>query len=319
MKNPINNLFTQIKDERRGGAASSAWVGKNKEILMMQVRNSVGSNVKVKPAFFVGEFLSVFFPTQALALAGRIALVLVIFVGVISGGGFTLAALTTNAIPGSVLYQMKLAVETAQYKLAPSADYRFQLRVQSADHRSDEITRLAEGSLNDARYVAATTALLKNDVVALNSNLDQLVASNSSYSIEAAKLLERKTSAYKDVLQKTMAILPSPYALGLSSAEDAVDVANGKAVAFIVAKYLAGDDKTSKSVVATKVSNRVADVAQKVDSASGLDSASTAAAKDKLAEAKKLLSEENYQAALSKIDEVFIITNPSAPKSDGTK
>jgi len=90
--------------------------------------------------------------------------------------GTTTAALANGSMPDQALYPVKLAVETIQISLTPSAESRGELYARFLERRIEEITRMAEENKPDkillvtarlnsmvSAIASLTTATLEND------------------------------------------------------------------------------------------------------------------------------------------------------------
>lgn len=309
----LKDIFSDIKNERRGGAPHGVWVERNRDILLMQVRNTVGSVEKPGLAAAMRHLFAVFVPMETVRMTARGLAVFALAIGTVLGGGIVSAQVYRDASPGEMLYRVKVAVERAQLALAPNDEYRTRLHTEFADRRIDEVAKLAEASTDRQDLVVEILAAFEAEVVSLQTGLESMRTNDPSAAIESAKLLERKTAVYQNVLRKASALLPSTLQPSITRTRDLVDGVTIKAMAVIVEHHLAGDSEASKSVVVTKFEERLQLAEDKLDSATKAQSATAPAAKTvqakaAIAAAKVLVEEENYEAALSKIVEAAELT-----------
>src|SRR4029079_5599828 len=129
---------------------------------------------------------------------------------------------------------------------------------------------------------------------------------------ESAKLMERKMAVYQNILRKAGSLLPPALQRPVAESRDLVDGLTIRAIAVIVEKHLAGSSAAPRAVVVNKFEERIKLAESKIESAPPTThvkkTARTAAAKAAIAEAKVLIQEEKYQAALTKIEEVAELT-----------
>ena len=316
----LRTILQSVKSERRGGAPHEVWVKKNRDILMMQVRNTMDLSAARTYGNSMRHLFGILFPVETLALAGRAIAVFVLALGTIVGGGLASAQMYRTAEPGHVMYTLKVAVERTQLALAPSVEYRARLLAEFADRRVDEVAKLAETPDRESGHIAAVLASFNNDVTGLQGALEELRKSDPVNVVETAKLMERKMAVYQNVLSKAGASLPSSYADSFAQARDLVDGLTIKAMAVIVEKHLEGSALASKSVLVSKFEDRLSQAEAKVDSASDNSVDAKVAvrakqAKDAIAEVKRLVKDEQYQAALSKMVDVVELTKEVESKS----
>jgi len=319
--NELRKTLQSVKNERRGGAPHEAWVKQNRDILMMQVRNTTDLNARETLGGYMRHFFGIFVPTESLALAARAIGLFLLVIGTVFGGGLVSAQAYRDAAPGEMLYNMKLAVEQAQLILAPNDEYRTRLHTEIADHRLDEIAKLAERPVEDPEVVAGVLSSFGKEVLALRAGLESLRHENPAGVAETAKLMERRMAVYQNSLRQAGASLPPSLQPSVAGARDLVDGVTIAAMAVIVEKHLAGDTSTPRTVIDNKFEDRIKQAEAKLDTATKTDAAPTVtpkstAAKAAIAEARELIKEQKYQAALTKIAEVAELTKEVQAEAD---
>jgi len=279
---------------------------------MMQVRNTTDPATRESLSGYTRHFFSIFVPTESLALAARAVGLFLLVIGTVFGGGLVSAQAYRDAAPGKTFYNMKLAVERVQLFLAPNDEYRTRLHTEIADRRLDEIAKLAEGPLADQQLAAGVLEDFGREVLALQSGLEKLHAADPAGMVETAKLTERKMAVYQNVLRKAGASLPASLQSSVSRTRDLLDGVTIAAMAVIVEQHLAGNASTPRVVIDNKFEDRIRQAETKLDTAAAKDGERVAPkasqAKAAIAEAKELLKDQQYQAALSKMVEVAELT-----------
>lgn len=311
-KTQLHNLFQQLKNENRGGAPREDWVASTKDVLLMQMRNSTNAKKTLPIHARARHFLHIFFPADGLALAGRALGIFLLVLGTALGGGLASAQVYRDSLPGEFLYDVKLSVEKTQLFLSPSQEYRERLHAEFADRRLEELAKIVEGAAHegDTRPLALLGAF-EGELHSLETGLAELRGGNADVVLDVAKLLERKAGSYQESLHK-LARLSSPAdRSALIMASDLADGLTVKAVAVIVEKHIQGNASASVAVVVSKIQDRIVQAEVKLDSVGdGDQSQQTVVTKARTAimEAKELIKEEQYEAALSKIVEVAELT-----------
>jgi hypothetical protein len=312
----LHKILDQIKNERRGGAPHADWVSRNKEVMMMQVRNTTdatASKTTKKPIGVMTRHLfAIFFPMEQMAMAGRAIGVFALAIGIVVSGGIGTAQLYGDAVPGDLAYGMKTAIERTQLALAPNDSYKMRLLTEFADRRVDEIARLAEGNDAQRKHIPGVLTSFEKNLVAMQSGLTALRDSDPASIVEVAKLVERKMVVYHNVLHKASLEVPTDIRVQLALTGNLVDDGMVSALAMIVDAHLAGDENASSTILVSKFESRIRQ-AEDALAASG-DAAATPPTENKkkvqqaIADAKVLIKDEQYQAALTKIEEIAELT-----------
>lgn len=309
--NELSKILTAVKNERRGGAPHDSWVSRERDILMMQVRNTMDLNAKPGIGDKVRHLFGIFLPLQTMALAGRAVGLFVLVFATMIGGGAATANLYRSAEPGAAGYSFKVAVEKLQLAIAPNAEYRARLFADFADRRMDEVAKLAEAGRGRAEdHLPTVLASFSEDIEGLLASLATLETSHDVASLESAKLMERKMTAYQSVLTKSAAVLSPVHHEEFLAVRDLVDDLSVKAMAVIVEKHMEGDSEAPRGVLVAKFEDHLNDAEAKAELAATANSSpeKTQQARAAIAEAKQLVKEEKYEAALTKMAEVVELT-----------
>ncbi len=278
----------------------------------MQVRNTTDANAKPSAGEVVRNLVSVFLPMEGLMTVAHGVGIFMLTVGSVLGGGLASAQVYRNAAPGEMLYNVKLAVERAQLLLAPNEDYKTGLHAEFADRRIDEATKLAEENASHQALMPGVLLSFNAEVTALTTGLDTMKAANPQGVVEAAKLMERKMAVYQSELRKASGSVPPEYQASLAVSRDLVDGSTLKSIAAIVDSHLADASSVSNTVVTNKFEERIQQAEDNLNAMTPSTDAAKVATDTKvkaaIAEAKKLVKDQDYRAALSKIEEVAQLT-----------
>jgi hypothetical protein len=306
------NLLEKIREERLGGAPREHWVSKNREILLMQVRNTTDAEKVPTLMHMARHLFGTLFPMQTVMVTARAFGVFMLVTASVLVGGLATAQMYGDAMPGENFYGVKVAVEKLQLALAPSEEYRTSLHTEFADRRIDEIARLAESGAAGEAHLGDTLVAFEAEVAALQAGLTSINTGSGAHIAELAKTMERKMAVYQNLLRKAQATVSGPLRHAIAMTRNRVDDASISAMAIIVEKHLQGDADASRAVVVTKFEERLRLAESALPVEEDASSKSTRA-KTAIAEAKALIEEENYQAALLKIAEVAELTNEEQP------
>lgn len=309
-----NQLTTHLHELSRkpeGGAPRRDWVSKNRELLLMQVRNT--TNQEHTPGWLdvVTQWFAVFVPTESVLMGARALGVFMLVFGTVALGGLASARAYRDAMPGDLFYKTKLAIEKVQFALAPTDEYKVQLHVEYADRRIEELARLADMSFSRQAYIPAALDEFNAEVSQVNDLLNRLRTTDPAGVSTVANLVARKMETYKSVLRKARPTLAPEASLAVAKSRSIVEQATIRAMAVIVEKNL--DGNVSPNLVANRLDDNLneaeANIASVIPKGDAAADAKTAKARAAIAEAKKLVTEEKYQAALLKIQEVATLTD----------
>ncbi|OGM01209.1 hypothetical protein A2480_01590 [Candidatus Uhrbacteria bacterium RIFOXYC2_FULL_47_19] len=312
-QNTTKKLLQTIRDERRGGAPREDWVTRNREILLMQVSNTTDAERRPKTLEQLHHLFGIFMPLETATMAVRTFGIFLLVIGTVLGGGLASAQMYHGAMPGEMLYGVKMAVEHVQLALSPNDEYKFGLDVEFADRRIDEIARLAESSDKHQELLPDVLVSFERNVVALRSGLEKLQADDPDGAVELAKMLERKMTTYQGLLQKAANTLPSERRVAVSATRNSIDDTAIAAMSIIVRSHIDGDERASRSIVVSKFEDRIKQAEHNLDSVIAdqdvfEEKSPAIRAKTAIAEAKLLIEKEDYKAALGKIVEVAELT-----------
>jgi hypothetical protein len=307
----LQQTLRQAKNERRGGAPHDGWVSQNRDILLMQVRNTTNRKSQPSTVQAARSFVSVFLPAQPILAGVRAFAVFVLMVGTVFGGGLASVFAYRDAAPGDLTYGVKLAVEQAQVALAPNEAYRVRLHATFADRRLEEAAKLAEGPADEQPLALGVLADFNEELGQLQDGLATLENEDPHGVAVSAKLLDRKMVAYAQVLRTIIRSLPAEYRPQALAVSDRVEGLSLQATAVLVEQHLAGNQDAAGHIVAHKIGDRIDQAeatltvaAEKRPNGNGKRDEATEA----IAAAKELLAEEDYQAAFSKMVEVVGLT-----------
>jgi hypothetical protein len=266
------------------------------------------SRTQDEPVSFLSTCVSFFehvMPLRTLALAGRVmGIFLVVAVSVVGGGVFSAAAYS-DAVPGQMLYGAKLAVEKAQLWVAPTVMAKTKLYAEFADARIEEVSVLAETTTSsDAQFEEA----LVGYAVALGGVREGVVmleTRQNGDTTEVAKIVERKLLQHQSALRRARVLVPK-VAVHIDVARGEAESVSLTTMAYLVEQHLAGKQTASKALVQQQFEERISHTEGDLQAAvelGGVSEVHARRAKAVIAEAKKLVKDSAYEAALSKIVE----------------
>lgn len=295
-----------------GGNPARSWRAKNREIFLMQVRNS-RQNLPIKHERTVKEqamvYARIFFGSNWVRQnVFRPSLIALSSFAVIFSGWIASVSASINSVPGDILYPLKRATEAAQMTLTAGTENKTALQVEFADRRLDEVSKITESANADSKNADVQYAVqeFKNNINNVKDNLDALKANASPATVAAlAKMVDRKTDEYTTQLNRAAETLPASVQPNLESAKKAVEETGVKAVEVMVSHTTS---VTSPEELKQKLEDKIVQLEsrvmiddQKPAASSTITALDSADAKKALAAARTLIASNNLLGALQEV------------------
>ncbi len=245
MSDRLEQQLNELKNKPQAGAVDSAWLSKNKALLMMQVKNTMPAPA-VEPvkqlAGTVESYKQRWFAPQnrGFAFAMRPVMVVALAIIIPFGSWISTVSAARLSVPGEALYGVKIITEKVQITLAPSPSSKISLHTEFAARRADEVVKLkakpaataeAEEEIQD--FIKETIERLKVEITAVNSELTEMSESEGAEDVrEAARTVDVKTEEIGRVLKNSDVLaIDNPEIEGV---KELVDEASVNAVEIIV-------------------------------------------------------------------------------------
>jgi hypothetical protein len=308
MKLPFEEQLKALKTERAGGSPDAIWLASTRETLMMQIGNTVGTQSRRTGIRAFTQSLSIFLPQN---LGATLAVPLAALLLAVGAGASSTAivAAAHDTLPGNTFYGVKLAAESVSLMTVGKAT-RAERRVEIAGRRLDEMARLSASvdADKDAK-IARVAALFSNEMTAVSKDLDELQKNKDPGTvIKLAIQIESKSDEYQALFQHGMLAGRPTIRMALLS----LDEVSVKALEILVEKRSFAANTLPEaqltSAVGKKIDNFAAHVAVAEDNLNPEDTASpsmllTTKARAAVEEAKQLLSQGDFRAAVRKVSE----------------
>lgn len=307
MKDSIVRQLKALKDERAGGSPDARWLASTKETLMMQIGNTVSSERRTGLRAFT-QNLRVFLPENMMRAMMVPALMLVLIVS----AGFSSMAVVASAhgtLPGDVLYGVKLAAEAVSLRFAPKVE-RTERRVEIAGRRLDEMARLSASAEPDKEAkIAKVAALFSDEMNSIRKDLSDLQKEEDNDEIvRVAVRVDAKADEYQALFKSGLSVGRPTLRMALLN----LDQVSVKALEILVEKQSLASNVLPEAQLTSSVGKRIdsfaAHVAAAQDNYNGETFAPqslllTAKARVAVEEAKELLSQGDFRAAVRKVSE----------------
>lgn len=283
------------------------------------------------PLFFrIRTFAKMFIPQPVWKYALQPALVMVLVLGVGTGGWITSVQAASNSLPGDALYHIKLASERTQVALASlSSDDRAVtgLHVAFAKRRLDEVNQVMKKPNGKKKAARATTAVqgFKKEITNLQDSLKNVQASQPDAATELAKVMQARGAEFSATISEThkaVAVDNPVIAQELKKAGQLVDQTTLTALGVLVAKHAAGDplvrEKDMVGAVGDQLEKARIDVNVFVEK-EGVDRATKKQMAQVVREAEQFIEQRSFDGALERVKAIQEITKVAGePQEAGT-
>jgi hypothetical protein len=299
----------QLKTLEAAGSPSKNFVDKNKDILMMQIKNSSTEPKRVFGIAYTRRMIETVLPQGFYRFAVRPVMTALVMLGVAFGTWAATVSASYGTLPGDALYSLKMIAEKTQLTLTPSGS-KPSLRVEFANRRLEEIAKIAESpSIKDRNK--RTKEAVKNftfHIAAVKLSLEDLENNNErDKAMEVAQMVTRKTEEYGTVLEKAKVEAPEEVKKEMDRATNLVDDAAIKAVGVIIK-----NTTESSSTIISSMEDKVRTVEGRVtqmEAAPNTGDGVAQEAKEALNEVKEALENNNLSTAVDKLVEVKNLVN----------
>lgn len=306
MQSPIVEQLKSLKHERAGGSPDARWLVSTKETLMMQIGNTVGAERRTGFRAFV-ESLRVFFP-ENLAKAMAVPMAVLLLVIGTGAGSTAIVAAAHDTLPGHLLYNVKLAAESFNLRLASKSD-RTERRVEIAGRRLNEMARLSSSAEVDKDgKIERVAALFSDEMNAIRKDLADLQdEKDADEAIRIALRVEAKADEYQTIFKHGLFTGRPSFRMALLN----LDQVSVKALEILVEKQSLASNVLPEAQLSSAVGRKIDTFAAHVAATQGglMGGAAspsqllTVKAQEAVDEAKQLLSQGDFLAAMRKVSE----------------
>ena len=273
---------------------------------MMQIGNTVGAERRTGFRAFA-ESLRIFFP-ENLAKAMAVPMAVLLLMAGAGLGSTAIVAAAHDTLPGHPLYNVKLAAESFNLRLV-GASARTERRVEIAGRRLNEMARLSSSVDYDKdAKIERVAALFSDEMNAIRKDLADLQdEKDADEAVRVALRVEAKADEYQAIFKHGLFVGRPSFRMALLN----LDQVSVKALEILVEKQsLASNvlpEAQLSSAVGRKIDAFALHVATTQDGLTGGAASPsqllTVRAQEAVDEAKQLLSQGDFRAAVKKVSE----------------
>lgn len=268
MSGALHNRLRALRLLEERIQPDEAWVKRTREILRMQVANSLPTErvsagrallVSVRSFFVKRAFPAVRGPALAISSVFVLAF----------GGSIASVSAAENSLPGDFLYSLKLATEQARLAFTSGKQEKLKLKVEFTTRRAEELKKVArtDDSSKSAR-VRQATEILKRDLNTLKQQLDDVKSEASPKDVaDAARLVDQKSIEVVQALQETKADLSDESKKNVVEAQAAASDAGVKAIEVLNEKHNESEEVVGKEEMVQVIQDHTKAVADATGSA----------------------------------------------------
>lgn len=324
MSQQLLGKIKKIRSMARRTKPDAAWVSATRSTLLMQARNSMPT-AAVEKKSAIKEWVKFLAPIFAVNKWVRtpVFAVMVVIVAIFGGSLISVSA-AEKALPGDLLYSVKLATEQARLALAKNPQDKVKLKTEFTERRVDEMKQVVASPIQDrADKVIQTAETLKRDLHTIKQQLGDLQSQTSPETVkETAKIVDEKTNAVVQALQASKDTMTPEEKIKVTEAQVAASDTSVKAIEVLVDAHKTAGDVVTEQDVVDVVKSHNESVAKTMAQAVGLNpnsvtstvsmslplttkemASSTASAIEQVTQAQKSLTEADQLVTEQKMDE----------------
>lgn len=306
----IQNL-KQLKNSGSAGAPGRDFVAKNREILMMQIKNSSAPAEKPFSAVYFWRMMESVVPENLLRFVIRPVVLGLLVFGAAFGSWAATVSASYNSLPGDTLYGLKLAAEKAQLSLT-SGDNKPSLQAEFAGRRLEEMAKIAERTdmENKEEKTMKAMANFQEHVKAVKTTLENM--KDGEKAAEVAQMVDRKAAEFSSALDKAKENVSEDIKKEVDKASNLVTDTGIKAIEVIVKQSEQGTVQISQDEMVGKIQDKIQTVQDKVSQivpSPGTDGGVKQEATEVLDQAKTALDNQQLGEVVDKLVEVKNLVN----------
>lgn len=325
MSHQLLRKIRSIRAVARRTKPEAAWVLSTRSTLLMQAKNSMPVS-DVEKKLVVKEWVKFFAPMISVNERVRTPVFAVmVIVLAIFGGSLLSVSAAERALPGDLLYSVKLATEQARLAMAKNPQDKVKLKTEFTERRVDEMKQVVSSSSASDRKdrVIQTAEALKRDLHTIKQQLGDMQGQSTPQTVkETAKIVDEKSNAVVQALQESKDAMTPEEKIKVTEAQVAASDTSVKAIEVLMDTHKTAGDVVTEQDVADVVKSHNESVAKTMATAVGMNpsmvtstvsmslpvtnktmASSTAVAIEQATEAQKSLTEADQLVAEKKIDE----------------
>ncbi len=222
-----------------------AWMRRERETLLMQVRNSMPARDgflrrwKTMLRQWVPENWKGYFRGPALAALSLL--------GVVTGGSIASVSAAERSLPGDFLYSIKLASEQTRLLFAKGKSEKVKLKAEFVDRRAKEIREIAASDIPKKQALIQEAAeTIRRDLDTVNTQLNEAAAQEPAAAVAmAARVVDETSTSLASTLKGVRIILSDEEKDKIGEAEAAAVKTGVKAVQVLIDSQ----DKTEEIIM----------------------------------------------------------------------
>lgn len=262
----LQKRLASIHKKGRGIQPDAEWLLRDREALLQRMRSDV-QGVKRSPRSRVrvmAEFYQSFLPTQLIATIRGPVFALFSGVAVVLSGSIASVSAAERAVPGDLLYPVKIAAEQTRLVFASGKTDKIRLKTEFVTRRVEEIKQLNQTKPREPARIKAAAENLKRDLDTVKNQLTDAKDQQPVDRAKAAKLVDEAGTSIVASLKEVKSTAGPEARVQIAEAEAAAVNTSVKAVQVILETQ---SDAESQKVVSRE--QLIQSITAKVDGVEG--------------------------------------------------
>ncbi|MDF1497653.1 MAG: DUF5667 domain-containing protein [Patescibacteria group bacterium] len=316
------HLFKRTRNIRSAAKQmkpDAVWVAETRQTLLMQVKNSQPAPAKAQKA--ISRSFNIFVPVISFRwMRAPAAIVMAIIIALFSGSLFSVSA-AEQALPGDLLYSIKLVTEQARIAMIKAPEDRVKLKTEFTERRVTEMKQVIDSPLaNKSERIIEAAGVLKRDMNTIKNQLEEVQnTATPEKAKEAARIVDEKTTSVMADLQESKSKLSATEIVKVSEAQAAASDTSIKAIELLVNTHDQNSELVTEEEVINVLKTHNEKVAKTINDSTGLKVEVTTSSKTGLTESSTTTNAVIATSSTSTVTNDTVEETPMDQLSDAAK
>ncbi|MBM3205210.1 hypothetical protein FJZ48_04535 [Candidatus Uhrbacteria bacterium] len=203
----IEHIFQKIREAEQQFTPDSAWMKKTREDVLNRIDALQIQAPSVSFGRRVIQSMKFLLPGRIVTAIRRPVLATLSIVGMVTGGSIMSVSAAEQAVPGDLLFPLKIAREQTRLMLTSNRSDKLKLKTEFIGRRGDEIKSIVASNVSQKpKRLQQAAEIVKRDLDTVKTQLAEVVKQEAPVqAAEAAKLVDKQSSQLIEALKDAKA------------------------------------------------------------------------------------------------------------------
>lgn len=242
----------QLREAESRIQPDAAWVVRTRQDLLKTIHRENAVFLRPTLKERCRSFILTFLPARTIEFVrGPVMAVLSVF-GIVIGGSLASVSAAERALPGDLLFPVKLAGEQARLMIANESPDKLKLKTEFVGKRMNEMKQIATNDTPDkSKRLKEAAGIVKKDLEAVKVQISHVASAEPSANVaKAAKAFDEASTGLIRTAKEVQAIAPKDVRIEVTEVQVAAVTASVKAVQVMIDTH---NDPASEGVITKEV------------------------------------------------------------------